>query len=156
METRDEDERLALLAAATVQPVVRVVLQARLRERGKRVETRDEDERLALLAAATVQPVVRVTALKHGAGSAAEPGVMTLVRKKLDKSAGALDTDRTLLKEGSTVLEERNMALVSLCNNLRTENRESHLAILNLSKSPPVLGQGEAERGASAMASGVS
>jgi hypothetical protein len=107
-----------------------------------RMETGDESERVALLAASTVQPVVRVvlqTALKHGKGSAAEPGVLDLVNKKLGKSAGAQDVDRALLKEGLTALREKSMAMASLCENLRVENRESHLATLSHA-APPALG----------------
>jgi hypothetical protein len=91
---RSFDDRIAMLAAGSMQPVVRSLIQAALKKRSP-----------------------------HDGASAAEL-MSRSVDKRLARPSGAEGRSRDLTEEGPEALEDRARALLSLCENLRAEIQE--------------------------------
>jgi hypothetical protein len=89
------DERFAMLAAGSIQPVISSLIQAALKKRAA-----------------------------PRAGMSALEAMHKSVDKRLSRPTGAQERDRCLVEEGLEALEDRAKAMLSLCENLRAELQE--------------------------------
>jgi hypothetical protein len=89
------DERFAMLAAGSMQPVISSLIQAALKKRAA-----------------------------PRAGMSALEAMNKSVDKRLHRPTGAHTRDRSLVEEGLEALEDRAKAMLSLCENLRAELQE--------------------------------